>query len=169
MTVTVTFLGAAGTVTGSKYLVQGKRAKILVDAGLFQGSRKWREKNWDTPPCDLSDIDAVLLTHAHIDHIGILPRFSILGFTVRSFQRGLPATSPVFCCLTALVYKRKRLNGGIKKEKAAIIQHCHCTRLLILKKCSARLSRFLLISRLILHQGLRLSGKEWGISLGLAQ
>jgi metallo-beta-lactamase family protein len=79
MTVTVTFLGAAGTVTGSKYLVQGKRAKILVDAGLFQGSRKWREKNWDTPPCDLSDIDAVLLTHAHIDHIGILPRFSHLG------------------------------------------------------------------------------------------
>lgn len=79
MTVSVTFLGAAGTVTGSKYLVEGKSAKILVDAGLFQGSRQWREKNWDTPPCDLSAIDAVLLTHAHIDHIGILPRFSQLG------------------------------------------------------------------------------------------
>lgn len=77
--VSVTFLGAAGTVTGSKYLVEGTKYKILVDAGLFQGSREWREKNWESPPCSLKEISATLLTHAHIDHVGILPRFRQLG------------------------------------------------------------------------------------------
>ncbi|MCB0329103.1 MAG: MBL fold metallo-hydrolase [Bdellovibrionales bacterium] len=86
MTVTITFLGAAGTVTGSKYLVQGDGKKILVDAGLFQGPREWREKNWSDPPVDLRTIDAVLLTHAHIDHTGILPRFNQLGLK-----------APVYC------------------------------------------------------------------------
>lgn len=75
----ITFLGAAGTVTGSKYLVEADGKCILVDAGIFQGSREWREKNWETPPCALQKVDAVLLTHAHIDHIGILPRYFHLG------------------------------------------------------------------------------------------
>ncbi len=79
MSVTVQFLGAAGTVTGSKYLVEGDGKKILIDAGLFQGRREWRERNWEAPPVDLSDVDAVLLTHAHIDHTGILPRLVKLG------------------------------------------------------------------------------------------
>jgi metallo-beta-lactamase family protein len=77
--VSITFLGAAGTVTGSKYLVEGTKYKILVDAGLFQGPREWREKNWENPPCNLKEVNAVLLTHAHIDHVGILPRFCHLG------------------------------------------------------------------------------------------
>ncbi|MCO6431634.1 MAG: MBL fold metallo-hydrolase [Deltaproteobacteria bacterium] len=75
----LSFYGAAGTVTGSKYLVEGDNFKILVDAGLFQGHRKWREMNWEPPPCDLSSLTAVLITHAHIDHTGILPRYCKFG------------------------------------------------------------------------------------------
>lgn len=78
-TVKIKFLGAAGTVTGSKYLIHGAGATILVDAGMFQGARNWRERNWEPPACALDKIDAVLLTHAHIDHTGILPRYYAQG------------------------------------------------------------------------------------------
>ena len=79
MSIQLKFLGAAGTVTGSKYLVSGHDKRILVDAGMFQGSREWRERNWNDPEVALDKIDAVLLTHAHIDHTGILPRYRSLG------------------------------------------------------------------------------------------
>ena len=79
MSVTLTFLGAAGTVTGSKYLVEGGGKRILVDCGMFQGDRDWNDRNWANPDIDLPNIDAVLLTHAHIDHIGILPRYAAHG------------------------------------------------------------------------------------------
>jgi metallo-beta-lactamase family protein len=79
MKVKVTFLGASETVTGSKYLVEGSSAKILVDAGMFQGDKAWREKNWHNPPFSLEKLDAVCLTHAHLDHTGILPRYVKLG------------------------------------------------------------------------------------------
>ncbi len=79
MKVSIKFLGAAGTVTGSKYLVSAGNTKILVDAGMFQGERLWRERNWDAPPFDPGSISAVLLTHAHIDHTGILPRYVMQG------------------------------------------------------------------------------------------
>ena len=79
MSVTVKFLGASGTVTGSKYLVSHQNTKVLIDAGLFQGAREWREQNWNDPDTDLGDVDATLLTHAHIDHTGILPRYFRLG------------------------------------------------------------------------------------------
>ena len=79
MSVRIRFLGGAGTVTGSKFIVFAEDKKILVDAGLFQGRREWRERNWHDPEVDLKEIDAVLLTHAHIDHVGILPRYHALG------------------------------------------------------------------------------------------
>lgn len=79
MTNSLQFLGAAGTVTGSKYLLEISEDKFLIDAGVFQGGREWREKNWDSPPFDPSEIKAVLLTHAHIDHTGFLPRLYKLG------------------------------------------------------------------------------------------
>lgn len=79
MSIKVTFLGGAGCVTGSKYLIEYSNYKILVDCGLFQGQRKWREKNWDTPDVDLREVNAVLLTHAHIDHSGLIPRYVNLG------------------------------------------------------------------------------------------
>lgn len=73
------FLGAAGTVTGSKYLVSNGEKNILVDCGLFQGPRVWRERNWDSPSVNCSTIDATLITHAHIDHTGMLPRYYNFG------------------------------------------------------------------------------------------
>ena len=76
----ITFLGAAGTVTGSKYLVEAEGKKLLVDCGLFQGSKELNQRNWDRPPLDLSTIDWVVLTHAHIDHTGYLPRLTRSGY-----------------------------------------------------------------------------------------
>lgn len=76
---TITFLGAAGTVTGSKYLVKGKQGAVLVDAGLFQGGHELRDRNWEAQPKELEEVDAVLLTHAHIDHTGMLPRWGAHG------------------------------------------------------------------------------------------
>lgn len=69
----IRFLGAAGTVTGSKYLVETDTKKVLVDCGLFQGWKLLRLRNWEPIPVDVKSIDAVLLTHAHIDHSGYLP------------------------------------------------------------------------------------------------
>ena len=66
--INIHFLGAAGTVTGSKYLVDTGNRKILIDCGLFQGLKELRLKNWEYPPVNVGDIDAVLLTHAHADH-----------------------------------------------------------------------------------------------------
>lgn len=83
---TLTFLGAAGTVTGSKHLLEAGPARLLLDCGLFQGLKDLRERNWAAPPVDPSRLSAVLLSHAHIDHSGYLPRLCRDGF------RG-----PVFC------------------------------------------------------------------------
>lgn len=74
------FLGAAGTVTGSKFLLETHDKKILVDCGLFQGLKELRLRNWDKLPVPPSEIDAVLLTHAHIDHSGYLPLLVKNGF-----------------------------------------------------------------------------------------
>lgn len=76
----LTFLGAAGTVTGSKYLVETDRHRILVDCGLFQGYKQLRERNWAPLPIAPDRIDAVLLTHAHLDHSGYLPALVRDGF-----------------------------------------------------------------------------------------
>ena len=82
---TLTFLGAARTVTGSKYLLQKNGAKVLVDAGLFQGLKALRERNWQGLPIQPKEIDAIVLTHAHLDHCGYLPRLVSLGFRGRIF------------------------------------------------------------------------------------
>lgn len=76
----VQFIGATGTVTGSKYLVKYDRYKILIDCGLFQGIKNVRRRNWSELPFEASAIDAVLLTHAHIDHSGYLPALMKRGF-----------------------------------------------------------------------------------------
>jgi len=76
----LTFLGATGTVTGSKYLVTAGARRILVDCGLFQGLKQLRLKNWEPLPVDPRSVDAVVLTHAHIDHSGYLPLLVRNGF-----------------------------------------------------------------------------------------
>lgn len=83
---TLSFWGGVGTVTGSKYLIETDSARILVDCGMFQGLKELRERNWQDPPFDPKSVDAVLITHAHIDHTGYLPRFVAQGFN-----------GPVFC------------------------------------------------------------------------
>jgi metallo-beta-lactamase family protein len=76
----ITFLGAAGTVTGSKYLVEAGGKRLLVDCGLFEGSKELKQRNWDSLPVDPATIDWVVLTHAHIDHTGYLPRLVRSGY-----------------------------------------------------------------------------------------
>jgi metallo-beta-lactamase family protein len=76
----LTFLGAAGTVTGSKYLVEANGKRLMVDCGLFQGATDLKERNWATLPVSAATIDWVVLTHAHLDHTGWLPRLMQQGF-----------------------------------------------------------------------------------------
>lgn len=83
---TLQFLGGAGTVTGSKYLVRARGWQILLDCGLFQGLKALRLRNWAEPPFAPAEIDAVVLSHAHVDHSGYLPLLARRGF------RG-----PVYC------------------------------------------------------------------------
>jgi len=83
----IQFLGAAGTVTGSKHLINtsqnegGKDGfQVLIDCGLFQGQKEWRERNWQETPVPAKEIDAIILTHAHMDHAGYIPRLVKQGF-----------------------------------------------------------------------------------------
>lgn len=68
------FLGAAGTVTGSKFLISSAGSRLLVDCGLYQGERDLRRRNWAPLPVPEHSLDAVVLSHAHLDHCGWLPR-----------------------------------------------------------------------------------------------
>ena len=82
---TLTFLGAAQTVTGSKYLLEHDGRRVLVDCGLFQGLKELRLRNWDEFPVPPGELDAVVLTHAHLDHVGYLPRLVAGGYGGRVF------------------------------------------------------------------------------------
>jgi metallo-beta-lactamase family protein len=81
----LTFLGAARTVTGSKYLLEHHGRRVLVDCGLFQGLKDLRLRNWDAFPVPPASIDAIVLTHAHLDHVGYLPRLIAQGYKGRVF------------------------------------------------------------------------------------
>ncbi len=81
----ITFLGAAQTVTGSKYLLDTGTSKVFIDSGLFQGLKELRLRNWQNLPIAASEIAAIILTHAHLDHCGYLPRLVAQGFRGRVF------------------------------------------------------------------------------------
>ncbi len=94
----ISFHGAAGTVTGSKYLLEVNGKKILIDCGMFQGAKELRNKNWEPLPFNPKEISAVILTHAHIDHSGFLPRLINKGYTGPVF-----ATPPTHDILEVLL------------------------------------------------------------------
>ena len=106
----ISFYGAAQTVTGSRFLVETANRKVLVDCGLFQGPRVWKDRNWADLPFDPSTVDEVVLTHAHIDHTGFLPRFAKLGFRNRVLCT--PATAELLSLLLPD-------SGHIQEEDAA--------------------------------------------------
>lgn len=113
------FLGAAGTVTGSKHLVEAGGVRLLVDCGQFQGSRELRERNWARLPVEPQSIGTVVLTHAHIDHIGYLPRLLRDGFRGRVL--GTPATAELAAILLADA-------GRLQEEEAAYRNKAGATR-----------------------------------------
>lgn len=80
MTATVRFLGAARTVTGSRFLIETERARVLIDCGMFQGQKQLRLRNWEGFPVDPSSIDALIVSHAHLDHVGYTPAVVKQGF-----------------------------------------------------------------------------------------
>ena len=112
MSVTITFLGGTGTVTGSKYLVQHEGQKLLVDCGLFQGYKQLRLRNWNPPTFEPKEINAVVLTHAHLDHSGYLPLFYAQGY------RGKVYATPATCDLCALLLPD---SGHIQEEDAGFL------------------------------------------------
>ena len=105
----IQFLGATGTVTGSKYLVRAGAKRVLIDCGLFEGLKQLRLRNWDAPPVDPREVDAVVLTHAHLDHSGYLPLFVKRGFA-----------GPVFCSHATEDFCRILLpdSGYLQEEEA---------------------------------------------------
>jgi metallo-beta-lactamase family protein len=112
MSVNITFLGGTGTVTGSKYLVQHDGKQLLVDCGLFQGYKQLRLRNWNPMPLEAVDVDAVLLTHAHLDHSGYLPLIYRQGY------RGRVHATPATCDLCAILLPD---SGHIQEEDAAFV------------------------------------------------
>jgi metallo-beta-lactamase family protein len=103
------FWGAAGTVTGSRFLLDGAKARVLVDCGIFQGGKVIRKRNWEPFPADPASINAVVLTHAHIDHSGFLPALVRDGFS-----------GPIYCtpATAELVELLLRDSAHLQEEEA---------------------------------------------------
>ena len=113
----IQFLGAAGTVTGSKHLINlsgdtsGKNGlQVLIDCGMFQGQKEWRERNWQPSPIPAREIEAVILTHAHLDHCGWIPRLVKEGF------QGPIYATPATIDLCAVILPD---SGHLQEEDAA--------------------------------------------------
>jgi metallo-beta-lactamase family protein len=110
----LTFLGAAGTVTGSRYLLEVDSRRVLIDCGLFQGKSELRQKNWGPLGVDPKTLDAVILTHAHIDHTGYLPRLAKDGFAGAVF-----ASAPTRALLNIMLPDA----GRLQEEEAGYANH----------------------------------------------
>jgi metallo-beta-lactamase family protein len=113
MDIKVRFLGGAGSVTGSKYILDIGDKRIMVDCGLFQGPRELRRRNWDDLAIPASSIDAVIITHAHIDHSGYLPRLVKQGYG-----------GPIYCTIPTFDLMEILLRDAAKlqEEEAAFAQ-----------------------------------------------
>lgn len=119
MSQSITFLGAARTVTGSKHLLQLGKRRVLVDCGLFQGKREIRERNWLPFPIDPDTIDQIIVTHAHMDHIGYLPRLARDGYG-----------GPIYATAATIALSRISLpdSGRIQEEDARYLNRKGLTR-----------------------------------------
>ena len=115
----LTFMGATGTVTGSKYLLEAEQKKVLVDCGLFQGYKELRLRNWARLPVDPKSIDAVVITHAHIDHSGYLPLLVKNGFKGKIFCT--PATKDLCSILLPD-------SGFLQEEEAKLANRFHSSK-----------------------------------------
>jgi metallo-beta-lactamase family protein len=120
----IQFLGAAGVVTGSKHLIHvdnngGRPLQVLVDCGLFQGQKEWRERNWQDLPVPAKTIDAVILTHAHLDHCGWIPRLVKEGF-----HGPIYATAPTVDLCSILLPD----SGHLQEEDAAYYNKTEATK-----------------------------------------
>jgi len=107
---TLTFLGATGTVTGSKYSLEAGGERLLIDCGLFQGLKELRLRNWNPLPIPSSSIQWLVLTHAHLDHTGYIPRLVKDGF------KGQVYASPATVDLSKLMLPD---SGHLQEEDAA--------------------------------------------------
>jgi metallo-beta-lactamase family protein len=120
----LTFLGATGTVTGSKYLLTYRNKRILIDCGLFQGLKQLRLKNWAPLPINPKDVDAVVLTHAHIDHSGYLPLFVKNGFSGKVYCSGATSDLCEVLLLDAAHLQEEEAKyankGGFSKHNPAL-------------------------------------------------
>jgi metallo-beta-lactamase family protein len=122
----IQFLGAAGTVTGSKHLINTSSNEgdqngfqVLIDCGLFQGQKEWRERNWQDTPVPAKEIDAIILTHAHMDHAGYIPRLVKQGF------RGpIYATQATIDLCSILLPD----SGHLQEEDAAFYNKTHTSK-----------------------------------------
>ncbi len=120
----IQFLGAAGVVTGSKHLIHvdgdgGRSLQVLVDCGLFQGQKEWRERNWQDLPVPANTIDAVILTHAHLDHSGWIPRLVKEGF-----HGPIYATPPTVDLCSILLPD----SGHLQEEDAEFYNKTHASK-----------------------------------------
>ncbi len=106
----IAFFGATRTVTGAKFLLSAGADRVLVECGMFQGLKEWRLRNWDALPFSVADLNAVILTHAHIDHTGYLPRLVLSGFSGSVY-----ATAPTVDLCEILLPDA----GGLQEEEAA--------------------------------------------------
>ncbi len=164
----LTFWGATGTVTGSRHLLELNGKKLLIDCGLFQGTKQNRLKNWDPFPVPPETIDALLLTHAHIDHSGYIPRFCRDGFAGR-----IHCTYPTYDLCEILL----RDSAHLQEEDAAwankkgFSKHKPALPLYTIEDANNALAFFSPVyygEDLFLEEGLRVKFKEAGHILGSA-
>ncbi len=164
----LTFWGATGTVTGSRHLLELNGKKLLIDCGLFQGTKQNRLKNWDPFPVPPETIDALLLTHAHIDHSGYIPRFCRDGFAGR-----IHCTYPTYDLCEILL----RDSAHLQEEDAAwankkgFSKHKPALPLYTVEDANNALAFFSPVyygEDLFLEEGLRVKFRDAGHILGSA-
>lgn len=153
--ISIHFLGAAGTVTGSKYLIDTGDKKILVDCGLFQGVKKLRLLNWEYPPVDVRKIDMVLLTHGHMDHTGYLPRLVKMGY-----YKSILGTSPTLAIAGIILRDSAKIQEeeAERANKKGYSKHKPASPLYTLEDAEKAISQFKAVSEgewIELFEGIR--------------